>query len=244
MSRLRTALVPAAVLPVALIAATLGVLTGSGPSSAQVAAPPAVARPLPGARIQGVITNDRGRAMDDVDVVAINEAGIVVAAAYTYSSTSRSGPQHGYYNLVVKRGVYTVVAEADGYQRATVRDVVVPRRTVITLPTIELEKLQAPSKLRAEADDSSITTRERAQIEVRVTTPFTRKPLGTLLVKEGRETVAVVRLRSSNRGEVEIDLGTLDRGVHQFRVTYSGTPDIKPASAPAVEFSVRKARRR
>ena len=227
----RSAVRPLVTLVVALALALSTVLVFSGASEA-------ARRSL----IQGIVLDQFGQAVDDVSVVALDDNGDPAASAYTYASSNEDGPQHGYFYLLVPAGTYTLTLSKDGYRRLTYDDVEVTRRRATSLGEIEIQKKLESTKTFLGAQER-YSVKKKVEVSLTVIARSTRRPTGTVIVKEGRQTLARVKLRERDRGRLDIDLGRMERGDHVIRASYSGSSSLKESTSNRAVFEVVKPRR-
>lgn len=195
-------------------------------------------RPL----IQGVVVDQGGRYVDDVQVLAVRPDGTVAASALTYASARPDGPQHGYFFLAVgRRGNYTVTVAKQGYRDADLGSHHVTRRGVVSLGEVTLEKVREPSTTRLSLADSSVRPDQRAEVSVEVDTAATASPTGPVtLYIDGRKH-ATMTLRGSHRGALDVTLPKLGRGDHVVKATWGGSLYVEGSSSRSVTLRVRRA---
>lgn len=187
-------------------------------ASAGVSVSRAAVHPL----IQGVVVDQFGRPVDDVEVRAIKDDGSVQASAFTYASSREDGPQHGYFFLEVTKGSFTVELAKEGYRAAEYdAGTIERRRQRISMGEIEIEKILVRTSTRASLEDDEVTTRQHGVVEVVVRCSDGR-PVGDVEVREGDQVVGEDTLRASDRGRVDIELGRLRRGDHDLVAHFVG----------------------
>lgn len=223
------------VLPLALVTAVVL----SGTLTATAASAQAGVRP----RIQGVVVDQGGRHVDDVQVRALNRHGDPVASALTYASAREDGPQHGYFYLAVGgAGRYDVVLSKPGYRSADLGEQVVGRRGVVSLGEVVLEKKLAPSTTRVSLDDRTLTTGQRATANVRVRTDETSRPVGEVSLRVDGDEVRSVDLVGSDRGSLDVRLPRLARGEHKVKAVWTSTSVyVRGSTSEPVTVVVRRA---
>ena len=226
--------------------AGLGLATsGLGPSATATGAVGHVpaATPQSHALIQGLVADGTtGRYLDDVDVRAVEADGVIAASGFTYASLRADGPQHGYYYLHARPGTYDVEVRADGYQRTVVEDVTVVRNRRTTLDDIELEKVESATRTKLSAKNARLTTKRPGALTVAVTSPATKRPVGVVVVKEGRRTVKRVHLAAGSRGVARVSLGRLRAGRHVYTASFAGGPGLKDSTSRPTAIRVTQAR--
>lgn len=188
-------------------------------------------------RIAGIAQDNSGHRLDDVLVKA---TGSGEATQFTYADEDGNG--HGYFNLSVGRGTYTVTLSKEGYSSVTVNDVTVGRGKRVNLGTITLAKKATKTTTTATLVDSVVTTREHGEVEVAVK-PGDAKPLGDIIVKNGRDTVGDATLTASKRGKITVEIEKLPRGTYELKVVYKGNKNFEGSTAKSVELTVKRARR-
>jgi hypothetical protein len=231
------------------LATTLGtVAAGVAPTVANPAF--AVSGPAPKVRahpplVQGVVADQFGHFVDDVDVEAVDANGEVAASSLTYASEREDGPQHGYFYLEVgRKGTYTLTLTRDGYKDATVEDVVVTsRRQRLALGEIDIVKKAAETRTSAGLDDDVVTPDERGRVEVSVSTKATGRPTGDVEVREGRTVVGTGELDASDRGRVMVLLKRLAPGSHHLTAYFLGSKSLKESASKEMTLTVKKPRR-
>lgn len=198
-------------------------------------------RPL----IQGVVVDQGGRYVDDVQVLAVRPDGSVAASALSYASDRPDGPQHGYFFLAVgARGTYTVTLAKDGYVAADLGSHDVARRGVISLGEVTLRKRLVSSSTSVSLDDSSVRPGQRAEVTVGVETDATSRPSGPVtLYVDGRKQDTRT-LRGSHRGALDFTLPRLDSGEHRVKATWAGSDFVKTSTSRVVTLQVRRAAHR
>ncbi|GAW48784.1 uncharacterized protein (Precursor) [Nocardioides sp. PD653] len=234
MSYRRTAAAAAALIAVAAIAPQ------ALPASAAPASGHATSAPRAGsALIQGVVVDQFGTYLDDVQVQATKADGTPSASALTYASDREDGPQHGYFFLEVTRGTYTLTVTRDGYTTLVLDDIEVAKaRQKVSLGEIEIQKKLADTRTKGALEDSSITTKQNGVVDVEVSSKATSKPTGTVEVREGREVLGEGTLRTKNRGELTIGIDKLDKGIHHLKVYYLGSSTLKASSSDNLTLKV------
>jgi len=193
----------------------------------------AAAELAPAPLIQGVVTDQFGRYVDDVKVQATRADGTRAATSLSYASARADGPQHGYFFLEVGRvGRYTVTLSKDGYESVRYDDVQVVRRNQkLALGEIEIEKVLAATSTNATLTERATPSNERATVVVAVTTKATPKPTGVAEIREGRNVVGTAVLKAGNRGTVTVTLMKLGKGAHVLRAYFLGSQDLAASSS-------------
>lgn len=242
----RTRSLAAAPLLIALATGGL-VATGTSPTVANTAfdvsgtAPRAAAQaPL----IQGVVVDQLGKPVDDVDVRALDSDGDPAASALTYASSREDGPQHGYFYLAVgATGGYTLKLRKAGFVSATVTPVRVDRpRQRLALGEITLQRILG-SRTTAALADSGISPDEKGRVRVTVTGGGTTRPTGTVEVRDGRKVVGTARLTAAAGGKTVVTLKRLAAGRYDLKAWFLGSKALKASSSRGVVLTVKKAGR-
>jgi hypothetical protein len=225
----------------ALIAAAV-IAPQALPASAAPVAGPAASAPRAGsALIQGVVVDQFGNPVDDVEVQAENADGTPAASALTYASDREDGPQHGYFFLEVSRGTYTLTLTRTGYKTLVIDDVEVARaRQKVSLGEVEIEKKLADTKTTGELGDKSITTKQNGVVDVVVSSKATTKPTGAIEVREGRKVVGEGTLKAKGKGKLTIELDKLAKGSHDLKVYYLGSSTLKASTSGVLTLKVAK----
>ena len=194
--------------------------------------------------IEGVVADQFGRFVDDVEVVATRGSRQVPAAsALTYASDTDGGPQHGYFFLEVgRKGKFTVTLSKPGYRTVVLEQVRI-RRTgqTVDLGEVEVPKLFATTT-EASAHKRTVTTRQHGEADVTVRTKATKRPTGDLEVREGGRVVGEGSLRGSDRGDLTIELDRLPKGSHRLRAYFLGTDELKPSASATFTLVVTRSR--
>lgn len=219
------------IMPLALAASLVLVGLTAPAHAAQV-------RPL----IQGVVVDQGGRYVDDVQVLAVRPDGTNAASALSYASAREDGPQHGYFFLAVgSRGSYEVVLSKPGYQTVSLGEYDVTRRGVVSLGEVEVPKKLVDSKTSCKLGDKVIGKSDRGSFSVTVTTTDTSRPTGEVKVYVDGKKVDDKSLRSHHRGAIDFTLPRLSVGNHQVKAGWGGTPYVKASGCAASTVTVKKA---
>ena len=217
--------------PLALVSATALVGLAVPAQAAQV-------RPV----IQGVVVDQGGRNVDDVQVLAVRPDGTNAASALSYASDREDGPQHGYFYLAVgAAGSFEVVLSKPGYRTESLGEYDVTRRGVVSLGEVELRKKPVPSTTTCTVADRTLGRGERGSVAVRVTTAATSRPTGTVKLYVDRKRVDDTSLRRSRRGAVHFALPKLAPGSHRVKASWGGTAYVKGSECGATTVTVRRA---
>ena len=216
-----------------LLALALG-LVGAG-----LVATPASAAPEK--LIQGVVVDQGGRPVLDVQVVAVNEGGDPAASDLTYENTDANGdPQRGYFALHVgAKGTYTVKLSKDGYVSKTIADVKVNRKNPkASLGEITLTKKLVETKTSGKLVKDSITVDDKGKVKVTVT-PAGEKPTGDVEVTSGKKVVGSGELKAKDKGELTITLKKLAKGSYDLKVSYDGSTFQKGSTSDKFTLTVK-----
>ncbi len=232
---------------VAAVVAAIAVLLVAPPAlpasaSTAGAAPAGTAGRAGQALIQGVVTDQSGRYVDDVTVQATRADGTPAASAITYASDREDGPQHGYFFLEVDRGTYTLTLSREGYKTAKYGPYeITKRRQRLSLGEIEIEKKLADSKTAATLAQKTITTKQEGVVGVTVT-PKDAKPTGGVEIREGRNVVGEGRLKARDKGVLTVTLDRLPKGAHELKAYYLGSGDLKASASTSFTLTVTRSR--
>ncbi|MBZ5739222.1 Ig-like domain repeat protein [Nocardioides mangrovi] len=211
----------------------------SHPQATAAAPHAAASSPL----IKGVVVDQSGKAIDDVKVQALDKKGKPVASALTYASQWASGPQHGFFFVEVgAKGTYSLTLSKSGYDTRTISGLEVTKRR-LALGELTLKKTLPSTKTTAELSDKSITTKEKGEIEVKVSTSATKRPTGDIEILEGRRVVGEATLKAGAKGEVSVVLDKLGVGSHHLVASYLGSSSLKASKSGSVTLVVKKPRR-
>jgi hypothetical protein len=207
--------------------------------AAPVAAAAAEVHPL----IQGVVVDQAGHPVDDVEVQATKADGTEQASALTYASDREDGPQHGYFFLEVTKGTYTVTLSKKGYKTVEYDAGTISKRNQkISLGELVIKKAAAATDTTAALQKATVTTKQRGQVTVTVSSKGA-KPVGDVEVREGKRVVGDDTLRKSDGGTVTIDLDKLPKGQHELKAYFLGSAGFKASASKAFTLTVVKARR-
>lgn len=222
-----------------MLALTLGFLTLGLQSSSNAKGYHAVVPhyAVGSSRISGNVQDNSGHRLDDVLVEATGDGK---ATQLTYADEDGNG--HGYFNLSVFRGTYTVTLSKEGYSSVTVNDVMVGRGKRVNLGTVTLAKKATKTTTIAELADERIFTTEKGKVNVTVS-PGKSKPVGEVLVKEGRNTVGDADLTGSDRGHLIVTLERLPVGTHTLKVIYKGNKNFEGSTSKTFDLVVKRKRR-
>lgn len=206
--------------------------------------PPSSAAPTTASKIiRGLVADQSGRLVDDVQVEAIDADGVVAASALTYASEKVDGVQHGFYGLHVAAGTYTLRFSKPGFRTQTVTDAVTTgRRQVARAAEVALAVVRAPSTTDARLADTTIRPTQRGKVLVTVKGKAS-SIVGEIEVLSGRRVVGSGALRKRDHGKTTIDLKRFDRGSHRLTVAFAGSTLLKP-SADGVLLKVTRTGRR
>jgi hypothetical protein len=216
-------------------------------ASGLVASPASAAPPVP--KIWGVITDDRGTPVLDVQVQAIDEDGKVAASDLSYDDPDGDqSPRPGYFELFVgSNGSYTVTLKKSGYRSVRYVDVEVARGSrVVDLGEIELYRIFATKTVGKLADDS-VSPKDKAKVTVTVTCPQGCEGVdltGKVVVKNGRKALASATLAAAHKGKVAVTLPKLDKGTYDLKAVYSGASSLKASTSKAFTLTVKKPNRK
>lgn len=230
----------------ALLAAALTVLVAPHALPAQAAgthdraAAPSrvVAHPL----IQGVVVDQDGDPVDDVEVQATKDDGTEQASALTYASDRPDGPQHGYFFLDVTKGTFTLTLAKDGYRTVEYDAGTITRRGQrISMGELEIVKIAPRTTTSASLQDATVTTRQRGLVDVLVSSHAGR-PTGEVEVREDGDVVGDATVARSDHGKVTVTLDRLGRGDHDLRAFFLGSSSWKGSSSKVITLHVVKKR--
>ena len=238
MSRRRIAAVLAAC--GALLVAPHALPAQAATSHASRPAAPALAAVHP--LIQGVVVDQSGDPVDDVQVQATKADGTPQASALTYASDREDGPQHGYFYVEVTKGSYTLTLSKSGYRTVEYDAGTITRRAQkVSLGELVIKRIAAATATRASLRKSTVNTRQHGEVTVTVTSKGA-KPVGAVEVREGRHVVGDATLRKSARGTVTIELDKLAKGQHVLKAYFLGNSSFKASSSRSFTLTVVRAR--
>ncbi len=223
----------------ALLATPHALPAQAAPADRAAAPRAAVSHPL----IQGVVVDQKGKPVDDVEVTAIKADGTVQGSALTYASDREDGPQHGYFFVEVTQGTYTLELSRDGYKTVEYEaGTITKRHRKISLGELEITRLAAPTTTKAALEAGTVSPKQRGVVDVKVTTRKGRA-VGDVEVREGRRVVGSDSLRKSDKGALAITLAKLPKGDHHLVVYYLGSNGLKPSHSSGLTLHVVKKRR-
>ncbi len=225
-----------------LAGSLLLVLTVGLVSTGLVASPATAAREK---LVQGVVVDQGGRPVLGVEVAAVDEGGETVASDLSYENTNAEGdPQRGYFALHVgATGIFTVKLSKSGYISQTVSGVQVTRKhPVASLGEITLTKKPIATETSGRLVDAEISTGDRGKVKVTVS-PGKEKPVGDVVVKNGRATVGSGELKAGDKGELTVTLKKLDKGSYDLKVVYAGSKFFKESTSGKLTLVVKAPKR-
>jgi hypothetical protein len=201
----------------------------------------AVVRPL----VQGLVVDQSGRYLDDVNVEALRANGNIAASSLTYASTRHDGPQHGYFYLEVGGpGDYTLRLAKKGYVTRTFPVGQVRRRQIVSLGEIKLTRVVTETKTSAKLKDSSISPDQKGKVDVTVATKATKKPTGGVEVRDGSKVLGSDTLVPGDKGAVTITLKKLAKGSYHLKAYFLGSKTLKKSTSGALTLTVKKPKHR
>ncbi|HEU5037552.1 MAG TPA: Ig-like domain repeat protein [Nocardioides sp.] len=193
--------------------------------------------------IQGVVVDQAGNPVDDVQVQATKGDGTQQASALTYASERADGPQHGYFFLEVTKGTYTLTLSKQGYKTVQYdAGVITKPRQKISMGEIVIKKAAAATTTKGSLKKATVNTKQRGQATVTVTSKGA-KPVGDVEVREGKRVVGEGTLRKSDGGSVTIMLDKLPKGAHDLKAYFLGGSAFKASASTSFTLTVVKARR-
>lgn len=193
--------------------------------------------------IRGVVSDQFGHYVDNVDVEAVRANGNVAASSLTYASSWDSGPQHGFFYLEVgKKGTYTLTLSKDGFVPRTLESVEITRlRQRLSLGEITLKRKLAATTTSGELRDESVTTSDKPRVDVSVK-PGKAKPAGTVEIRIGSKVVGSATVKAADKGSTTVTLGKFAKGSYTLKAYYLGSKTTQASSSKAMTLSVKKAR--
>lgn len=192
--------------------------------------------------IQGVVVDQDGTPVDDVEVQATKADGTPQASDLTYASQRADGPQHGYFWLQVTKGTYTLTLSKDGYRTVEYDAGQISKRNQkISMGELVIKRIAAPTETRGSLQRATVTTRQRGLVDVTVTSKGA-KPVGDVEVREGRDVVGDGTLEKSDGGSVTLELDRLPRGAHELKAYFLGSAGFKESSSKSFTLTVVRTR--
>lgn len=191
--------------------------------------------------IRGVVADQFGHYVDDVDVQAVRANGNVAASSLTYASNWKSGPQHGFFYLEVgKLGTYSLTFSKSGFVSRTLDNVEITRlKQRLGLGEIKLTRKQATTTTSAALRDATITTKDKPRVDVSVA-PGKAKPVGKVEIRIGKKVVGSTTLEAGDKGSTTVTLDNLDKGTYTLTASYVGSKTMKASSSKKMTLTVRK----
>lgn len=192
-----------------------------------------------GSLIQGVAVDGAGQGIDNVAVQALDAStGRPVATALTYASPRPTGPQHGYFYLVVEPGVYDVVLVKRGFDASLLQDVNVTGKKDVSLGQLQLDLRDWPTSTVAEVVDPVVTPRQSVKVSTLVDSRRAKVTGGKVVVSEGKRVLATQKLRRVDQGSVTVNVGRLRPGTHRLTVRFKPVDGLKGSSSKTVKVTV------
>lgn len=193
--------------------------------------------------IQGVVVDQFGSAVDNVNVEATRPTGEVAASSLTYASQWPNGPQHGYFFLAVgHKGDFTLTFERPGFAPLEMDDVLVKRRLQrVSLGELTMTRL-VPTSTTATLTDNSIPVGDRGEVSFKTVSKQVTPVPGEAKVTVDGDKVDTVTLK---KGSGRLTLPRLGAGTHDVQVLFLGDPDtgVLPSKSKPVELTVTKKKR-
>lgn len=224
----------------------------SGGASALAAARP----PAGKAWLTGIITDQAGHTLNDVNVEAWRVDGDqpeLVASSRTYESTRKDG-QNGFFNLEVPiHASYQVLISVDQGQEDDdafrMQTYVAPNgndelkvglRKERDLGTTEIARQAAqPSRTKARVSPAKVKAGKKAKVTVTVTCTNVDPVTGKVVAVVGHKKVSGT-LKATSHGRVTLTLPKLKKpGKYTVKATYLGNDVVKKSSAK-VKLTVKK----
>jgi len=190
--------------------------------------------------IQGVVVDQFGNAVDNVNVEATRPTGDVAASSLTYASQWPNGPQHGYFYLaVVHKGDFVLTFERAGFAPLELDEVLVKRRLQrVSLGEVTMTRL-VPTTTTATLADDSIPVGDRGQVTFKTVSKQVAPVQGEAKVTVDGDKVDTVTL---SKGAGKLTLPKLGAGTHDVQVLFLGDSDsgVLPSKSKALELTVTK----
>lgn len=194
--------------------------------------------------IQGVVTDQFGHKVDDVEVDAVRANGNPAASALTYSNRNNGQP-HGYFHLEVGgKGSFTLTLSKDGYVTEEIGPFDITRKKQrLSLGELELVKKLADTKTTGELKDDSITPTQKGKVDVTVSAKGA-KPAGEIEIRDGRNVVGNDEMTAGDNGSITVTLKKLAKGSYNLKAYFLGSNTLKPSSSRSFTLEVKKPRHR
>ena len=225
------------------------------PASALAVTPPAGS-----SWIQGVLTDQAGHALNNVNVEAWSTDPTVtvpVASNLTYAGTPADGRhQTGVFRLEVPAGtpyevtLSTIGGQEDGdlfrmqaygggrpiMTRSTPARLAAGR--IIDLGTIQMVR-QGTVASKTTARAPKVKPGKRGVLQIKVTSPYVTNVTGKVQVRVGGKKI-VGRLAAIDHGSTSVRLPKFKRGTHVVKVMFLGSNTVEPSKAKPVRVKVTK----
>lgn len=192
--------------------------------------------------IQGVVVDQDGTPVDDVEVQATKADGTPQASDLTYASKRDDGPQHGYFWLQVTKGTYTLTLSKDGYKTVEYDAGQVTRRSQkVSMGELVIKRIAVATETDGSLRKSTVTTRQHGLADVTVTSKG-GKPVGDVEVREGGRVVGEGTLHKGDGGSISVELDRLSRGKHELKAFFLGSAGFKASSSTSFTLTVVRGR--
>jgi hypothetical protein len=232
------------IMPVVGLAAAALVVSGAPSGSAH---PTSAKLTMPNCHntIHGVVVDQGGKKVDDVNVEAFNaKGGDPQASALTYANPDND-VKHGYFDLCVGRGTYTVKLSKDGYKTRNGIDagyLVWYGVHNSYLGELKLKKNMEDSTAKVTLSKDSIKVGDDAKGTVKITTGGA-VPTGKwqILVDGDKEDSG--KLKESDNGKFSFSVSGLSRGTHKIQASYDGDVYVNGSDSKKVAIDVVKKKR-
>lgn len=237
MSRLRLI----QIMPVVGLATAALVVSGAPSGSAQSTS---ASLDMPNCHntIHGVVVDQGGKKVDDVNVEAYNGQGALSASSLSYASPDNE-TKHGYFDLCVGRGTYTLKLSKDGYKTKRGVDagyLVWYGTTNRYLGNVKVNKIMEDSTAKVTLSKDTIRVGDNAKGTVKITTTGGAVPTGKwqILVDGDKEDSG--KLTSDDSGKFSFSVSGLSKGSHTIKASYDGDDYVNGTDSKKVGIDVLK----
>jgi hypothetical protein len=242
-----------------------GASATTGQASSEKLAVTSLAPPTGMAWIQGVVTDQAGHGLDNINVeVWSNDptATTPVGSNLSYGGFPADGRHgHGAYRIEVPVGQpYRIVFSAVGGEedgdafrmqeygrglpimvraKSTTAARAGTTRNLGTTALVHQGKVRSTLKIAA----AKVKAGKRGSLKIRVTSPFVAPVMGKVIVKVAGKK-ATVRLGQNDNGKTNLKLPKLKAGKHKITATYAGTNTVLKDAATPIKLTVTKKKRK
>jgi hypothetical protein len=201
--------------------------------------------------IQGVVTDQAGHPLDDINVEAVpaNDPGADPVASWITYEGPQVGEEHGWFRLYVPAGSYRVrfsslSDDAEQFRSAfyaedgATRTLTVLGRQIRELDTTQLVHVgRVASRTTARLVAATVRADQRAVVKVAAVSRFVAPIAGKVRVTVDRRSVATATLVG---GAARVVLPRLAPGRHSVTATFLATGTVAQSTSPAQKLTVKR----